>query len=55
MEEGGGRTNYYRVSVAGKEAFTSEGAVSRDQNLTHVAITSNSLKEILNILAKIGK
>lgn len=55
MEQGGGRTNYYRVSIAGKQAFTREGAASSDRALTHIPITSNSLKEILDILAKTGR
>lgn len=39
--EGGGRTNYYRVSIPGKETFTITGEVSTDPTLTHIPISSN--------------
>ena len=55
MEEGGGRTNYYRVSIAGKEALTQGGKASSDKALTHIPIRGNSLNDILDILAKIGR
>ena len=54
MEEGGGRTNYYRVSVPGKEAFTVEGVASVDRALTHIDISSSSLDEILRIIKAAG-
>ena len=54
MEEGGGRTNYYRVSVPGKEAFTVDGVASVDRALTHIDIGSSSLDEILRIIKAAG-
>ena len=54
METGGGRTNYYRISVAGLKTFTRTGEVSRDLALTHIPITGTSLQDILNVIAKIG-
>jgi hypothetical protein len=53
MDEGGGRTNYYRVSVPGKQAFTITGDVSTDPALTHIQMGSSSLSDILGIIAKI--
>jgi len=50
MEEGGGRSNYYRVSVPGKQAFTVTGDVSTDPALTHIPIGSDSLQDILRII-----
>jgi hypothetical protein len=55
MEEGGGRTNYYRVSVPGKQAFTVSGEVSTDPALTHIPIGSTSLQDILRTIAGIGQ
>lgn len=54
MEEGGGRTNYYRVSVPGKEAFTVDGIASVDRALTHIGISNSSLDEILRIIKAAG-
>jgi hypothetical protein len=54
MEEGGGRTNYYRVSISGKEAFTVDGVASVDRALTHIDIGSSSLDEILRIIKAAG-
>jgi hypothetical protein len=53
MDEGGGRTNYYRVSIPGKETYTESGEVSTDPELTHMQIRSTSLNDILAIIAKI--
>jgi hypothetical protein len=53
MEEGGGRSNYYRVSVPGKETYTATGQVSTDPALTHIDIASNSLDDILSIIDRI--
>lgn len=53
MEQGGGRTNYYRVVIPGKQAFTVTGDVSTDAALTHISIADTSLQDILNIIARI--
>jgi len=53
MEQGGGRTNYYRVSVPGAEAYTVTGDASTDAALTHIDIGERSLDDILNIIARI--
>jgi len=55
MEEGGGRINYYRVSIPGKQTFTITGEVSTDPAFTHIQIGSTSLEDILNIIAGIGQ
>lgn len=46
MDKGGSRTNYYRISVPGKESYTAAGKVSTDARAIHVDITENSLLEI---------
>ena len=53
MEHGGGRTNYYRVSVPGKAAYSVTGEVSTDAALTHIDITAHALEDILSIVARI--
>lgn len=53
MEQGGGRTNYYRVSVPGKETYTVTGEASTDAALTHMDIGGSSLNDILSIIARI--
>jgi hypothetical protein len=50
MEEGGGRTDYYRVSVAGKEALTVTGEASVDRALTHIPISESSFDDILRLV-----
>jgi len=54
MESGGGRTNYYRVSVPGKQAYTVDGVASADRVLTHIDIAASSLDDILRIVASAG-
>jgi hypothetical protein len=53
MDSGGGRINYFRISVPGKETFTVEGDVSTDPALTHIPIGSTSLQDILNVITRI--
>ena len=53
MERGGSRTNYYRVSVPGKETYTVTDEASTDAALTHIGITESSLDDILSIVARI--
>ena len=53
MKEGGGRTNYYRISVPGKEAFTRGGKVSTDRALTHIDISRSSFNEIVSVVNKL--
>jgi hypothetical protein len=53
MEEGGGRTNYYRVSVAGKEGLTVGGEASVDRALTHIPIGESSLDDILRLVSQL--
>jgi hypothetical protein len=50
MESGGGRTNYYRVSIPGKEAFTISGEVSTNRALTHIPIDTDTLNDVLRIV-----
>lgn len=53
MEQGGSRTNYYRVSVPGKATYTVTGEASTDAALTHIDIGESSLDDILSIIARI--
>lgn len=53
MEEGGGRTNYYRVSVPGKGTYTVAGQTSTDAALTHIPIGQSSMDDILAIVERI--
>ena len=53
MSEGGGRTNYYRASIPGKDAFTVNGVGSTDRLLTHIDISRTSLQDILNIIRSV--
>ena len=53
MSKAGGRKNYYRVSIGGKETFTKEGEVSSEKGLTHMEIKKNSHDDIVNIIRRI--
>lgn len=53
MDECGGRANYYRVSIPGKQAFTVTGEASTDPALTHIEIGESSLNDILGIIGGI--
>jgi hypothetical protein len=53
MEQGGIRTNYYRISIPGKQTFTVTGEASTDPALTHIPISGTSLQDILNLIARI--
>jgi RHS repeat-associated protein len=53
MEEGGGRTNYYRVSVPGKGTYTVAGQTSTDAALTHIPIGQSSMDDILAVVERI--
>jgi hypothetical protein len=53
MEEGGGRTNYFRVSVPGKAAYSVTGEASTDAALTHIDINEGAIEVILFIVARI--
>ena len=53
MEHGGGRTDYFRVNVAGKTAYSVTGEVSSDAGTTHIPIEKGSLDQILSIIARI--
>jgi len=53
MEQGGERTNYFRVNVAGKTAYSVTGEVSSDAGTTHIPISEGALDQILSIIARI--
>ncbi|MGN6523965.1 MAG: hypothetical protein ACTHMZ_12320 [Actinomycetes bacterium] len=53
MEQGGGRPNYYRISVPGKKAYTVAGEASTDAALTHIGLGESALNDILSIIAQI--
>src|SRR5581483_6455231 len=46
---------YFRVTVAGKSAYTAEGELSSSRALTHIRVGRDSLAQILKILARIGR
>ena len=53
MEHGGGRTNYFRVNLAGKTAYSVAGEVSADAGTTHIPISEEALDHIVSIVARI--
>lgn len=53
MARGGGRENYYRVSVDNKGAVDKDGEYSRDPAATHHHITDFAIDEILELIEKI--
>jgi hypothetical protein len=53
MEQGGERSNYFRVNVPGKAAYSVAGDVSSDAAVTHIPIRAESLDKILAIIARI--
>jgi RHS repeat-associated protein len=55
MNEGGGRTDYYRISVPGKQAYTVDGTPSTDRAETHIDISPTSWSEIMRIIQKIKR
>jgi len=52
MEEGSAQ-NYYRVSIAGKQTYDVAGRVSSLPAETHIPISPESLKDVLNIVQQI--
>ena len=50
MDEGGGRSNSYRVGIPGKQAFTVRGGASTDPAFTHIPISGTSFQDILSII-----
>lgn len=53
MDSGGGRTNYYRVSISERGAYTLAGGLSSDRALTHIPITESSFSDILRLVRAI--
>jgi RHS repeat-associated protein len=53
---GGGRTDYFRVSVLGNRggALDAEGRLSQNRSATHMKITSDAFERILRIMRKSG-
>ena len=52
MSEGGGRTNYFRISHATKGAMTIAGAFSGNRALTHIPITVDSLFKLIKMMLR---
>ena len=54
MEAGsGGRDSpYFRVSIDGKGSLTLHGVISSDGALTHINLTDDYLKQIMDMIAK---
>ncbi|MBP1475338.1 RHS repeat-associated core domain-containing protein [Frateuria sp. MAH-13] len=55
MEEGGGRTNYLRVSVEGKGSVDAAGKLSSDMNATHIPIGKDSLRLIRDVVKRFAE
>jgi hypothetical protein len=55
MNEGGGRTNYFRVSIEGKGPLNEAGHIdSENPGATHMKITDDAFERIMRILRKSG-
>lgn len=50
MTEGGGRTNYIRLSHATKGSMTIAGKFSSDRALTHIPITIGNLVKLIGLM-----
>jgi polygalacturonase len=53
QREGGSRTDYYRVSVPGLNAYDVTGSPTTDRGRTHIPIGPSSLRDIVGIVNKI--
>jgi len=53
MNSGGGRTNYWRLSVEGKGTVDIFGNFSSNRALTHIDIVANSFDDICNVINKL--
>jgi hypothetical protein len=53
MDIGGPRSDYWRMSVAGKGAVTMTGTLSNDPNLTHHSIGLSALGDVLRVFSLI--
>lgn len=52
MSSGGGRTNYFRITLEGKGAMTLSGVLSSDQAQTHINITIKNIIKIIKLILK---
>jgi len=55
MNSGGGRTNYWRLSIGNKGTVDNLENYSNDRALTHIDITKNSFNEICRIIDKFAR
>ena len=53
MTEGGGRTNYFRLSHITKGAMTILGVFSNDRGATHIPITFENIIKIIQLLLRL--
>ena len=53
MTEGGGRTNYFRLSHITKGAMTILGTFSNDRGATHIPITFENIIKIIQLLLRL--
>ena len=52
MSSGGGRTNYFRISILNKGALTLAGKFSSDRALTHIPITLQNIVKVISLIFK---
>ena len=53
MTSGGGRFNYFKLSMDGKGALTLAGDLSNDLSLIHIPITIESIVKIVRLIKKL--
>jgi uncharacterized protein RhaS with RHS repeats len=54
MGQGGGRTNFFRVSRDGTGTFTEGGVPSSDRALTHISLKGKTAEDLVSLIQKIG-
>ena len=52
MSSGGGRINYFRISILNKGALTLAGRFSSDRALTHIPITLQNIVKVIGLIFK---
>ena len=52
MSSGGGRTNYFRITILNKGALTLAGKFSSDRALTHIPITLQNIVKVISLIFK---
>lgn len=53
MTEAGGRTNYFKLSYIGKQAFDIFGQVTNDPSKLHIPITIENIVRLIDLIFKL--